>query len=583
MTWGASWVTETKIDQYISKPGITTILSFNEPDAAGQANVLVNNAVPLYKKVLRTGYRMGSPAPTEGEWDNWLLDFMNLARQDTLRVDYIAVHWYDWGNWLSTLNPSPTAASILNRLKSYINAVYNLYKKPIWITEFNCNKNRTLQTHIDFMALALPYLDSDPRIERYAYFFEDNMPAHANGTLTTLGQLYTNHASTPVFPANIVDPRSASPEIVSWNTSAITGGGQSVANFLPTFVSPDLTVVSGLQRGSGTTFSPASVSNGYWGNNGFARLTAANGTDSNKILTFKLQSVNGKNVSYTSIDSFKIRIAFNGPIRYQIDYQINSDVFQPITTISGPPRTTGNYSLPPVDLSGITALQNVPPTSVVTFRITPFDCSGDGVFYFGAGPSDVAADFNLTGRFTESSILPVTLTAFHSKRINNTVQLTWSTQSETNFSHFLLERSTDAGNFETIATIASFRNPAGSNYSYNDVPGNSGTQYYYRLKLVDIDGRFTYSQVLVEKFGASRSLSIYPAMVTNNRITVSFSRVAANATLNIMSSEGKLVKRMNLNEGSGYEEIDLANFAPGVYVLALHDADGVQTSRFIKQ
>jgi hypothetical protein len=583
MTWGTSWITESRIDGYISKPGITSLLSFNEPDNTSQANIVVANAVPLYKKSLRAGYRMGSPAPTEGEWDNWLLDFMNLAKQDTTRVDYIAIHWYDWGNWLSTGNTNPNATDVLNRFKNYINNVYNLYKKPIWITEFNCNVNRTAQAHRNFMALALPYLDSDPRVERYSYFFEDHIPELSGGTLTDIGRLYANHASVPAISQNIVDTRSASPEIVSWNTSAITGGGQSVANLMPTFTAPDLTVVSGLQRGSGTSFSPTSISNGFWGNNGFARLSAAHGIDSNKILTFRLQSANGKNVSYTSIDSFKIRIASNGPIRYQVDYRINSGAFFPIATITGPPRTTGNYSLNPVDLSGIAALQNVPPTSIVTFRITPFDCTGDGVFYFGAGTTDLSSDLSITGRFTDNSPVPVTLSAFRSQRVGHAVKLTWTTQLENNFSHFLLERSTDARSYEVIATVNASGNTRGSSYSYHDAPHLSNPKYYYRLKMMDMDGKFTYSKVLLENFNGKKSLSLYPSIVPGNQMTVLFDKVSDRAEIKILGSGGKLIRRINMNGGSGYEVVDLSNVASGMYVLVLQDASGIQTCKFVKQ
>ncbi len=583
MAWGTSWITEAKIDGYISKPRVTSLLTFNEPDNTGQANIIVANAIPLYKKVLRTGYRMGSPAPTEGEWDNWLLDFMKLAEQDTTRVDYIAVHWYDWGNWLSAGNASPNVNDVLNRLKSYINNVYNLYKKPIWLTEFNCNVNRTAQTHKDFMAIALPYLDSDPRIERYSYFFEDHIPELVGGALSDIGKLYANHASVPAISQNIVDTRSASPELVSWNTAAIAGGGQSVANFMPTFTAPNLTVVNGLQRGAGTSFSPTSVSNGFWGNNGFARLTAQNGIDSNKILTFRLQSANGKNVSYTSIDSFKIRIAGNGPIKYQVDYQVNSGAFMPAALISGPPRTTGNYKLNPVDLSGIAALQNVPPTSVVTFRITPYDCTGDGVFYFGAGTADAAADLSLTGRLTDNVSLPVTLVSFQSQQINKQVKLSWQTQSETNFSHFLLERSTDLRNFQVVATIRGAGNAGGSTYLYEDAPNTNNPEYFYRLRMVDLDGKFQYSKVLAEYFGGKNKLSVYPGIVSGNQLTALYDKVAGKVEMSILSGDGKKVKHISLKEGTGYERIDLTNLAAGMYILILRDANGIQTSKFIKQ
>ncbi len=583
MTFGSSFVTETKIDGYINKPGINSMLSFNEPDAVGQANVLVGNAAPLYKKVLRTGYRMGSPATTEGEWDNWLLDFMNLAKQDNMRVDHICIHWYDWGNWLSTNNATPTAASVLTRFKSYINAVYNLYKKPIWITEFNCNVNRTTQTHLDFMALALPYLETDPRIERYAYFFEDHAPAHANGGLTPLGQLYTNHISTPAITSNIIDTRSASPEIISWNTSAITGGGQSVANFMPTYIHPNLVAVTGLQRGSGTSFLSTSISNGFWGNNGFAYASAAHGADSNKVLTFSVQSTNGMQVSYTTIDSFKIRIASSGPIKYQIDYSLNGATYVPITTITGPPRTTGNYSLPPVDLYQIAALQNVPPTSVVTFRIAPYDCIGNGVFYFGAGTSDAGADFNVTGTFSPNVVLPINLTQFQAQQIDNTVKLSWQTQYENNFSHFLLERSTDLINYQVIVHVMGSGRTSGANYAYDDAPSTDALKYYYRLKSIDLNGKYVYSKILVAHFSIGNKLLLYPTLVTGSQVTAAFAKVKTHSVISIVNTQGKLIKQLPLLKGTTQLVIHLEGIAAGTYRMILGNTSGKQSQQFIIQ
>ncbi len=400
MAWDENWVsTEAKVDDLIAKPNITSLLTFNEPDHIGQANITWYNGAALYKRLLRTGYRMGSPATTESEYRVWLLKFMNRAKRDSLRVDYVAVHWYDWGGWFSNgFEVNPDVNTVFNRFKSYISAAYNLYKKPIWITEFNANVNRPLAVHQAFMALALPWLESNPQVERYSYFFEDHTPESTGGSLTPLGQFYRDHVSTPAITTNIFDTRNALPEIVSWNTSALTGGGQSVTNFMPTTIATDLTAVTGLTRGSGTTLSLGSTSPGLWGANSFSTTTAAAGIAANKVLTFQLQSTNGKNVSYSSIDSFKIRIAADGPVAYQVDYQINAGAFMLAGIITGPPAVTGNYTLNPLNLSGIAALQNVPPTSTVTFRITPYNASGGGVFYIGAGTSDVGSDFSIFGR-----------------------------------------------------------------------------------------------------------------------------------------------------------------------------------------
>jgi Glycosyl hydrolase catalytic core/Secretion system C-terminal sorting domain len=208
MAWGRNMATTTAVNDVIAKTGVTTYLGFNEPDGVGQANINLTDAAALYKGLLRSGYRMGSPACTESQYRVWLQDFTTLANQDSSRIDFVCVHWYDWGNWLSTLNANPNATDVFNRFKSYITNVYNLYQKPIWITEFNANTNRSPAVHEAFMALALPWMDADPRIERYSYFFGNDVPAVSSGALTSAGRFYANHASVDVHTQNIFDKRA---------------------------------------------------------------------------------------------------------------------------------------------------------------------------------------------------------------------------------------------------------------------------------------------------------------------------------------------------------------------------------------
>lgn len=395
MAWGANGASDVSVNNIIAKNSITHLLAFNEPDNKGQSNITTTAAVPLYKNLVRTGYRMGSPATTEAQYRVWLSEFTNFANQDKLRIDFVAVHWYDWGNWLTSLNANPDPVAVFNRFKAYVNNVYTLYQKPIWITEFNANVNRPPAVHEAFMKLALPWLDQDPRVERYAYFFGNDVPARVGGVLTSAGQTYNSHASTPANPENVYDKRPAFPDIVAWDTSTQLNGGETVTNFSPTFLDASLTAPSGLTRGSGAS-STSLVATGYWGASDWA-ATAEEGIAKNKFLTFSLKTISEKTVSFASINKFKIRIAANGPTKYQFDYQIDGGGFKPIATLTGAAEVTGNYSLGPLDLSKVAELQNVLPSKTVTFRITPFAATGAGVFYFGAGTTDTEPDLSITG------------------------------------------------------------------------------------------------------------------------------------------------------------------------------------------
>jgi hypothetical protein len=604
MMWGAYSTFETTMNTIIGKTNVTHLMTFNEPDATGQAggSLLTTDplvAVPYYKRTLRSGMRMVSPATREGAYRTWLKTFADEAAVQNLRIDAVAIHWYDWGNICPNFTgcdldmPIPgktvdmNATNLFNRFKSHVTDAYNFHKKPIWITEFNASKLRSDAVHAAFIALALPWLDANPNVERYAYFFGNDAPArNPDGTLTAAGQAYSSHVSVNANPENIYDTRPAVADIViaSWDPSSQLQGGRSVANFAPTYLNANMTAPSSLTRGTGVVVPTTASSNGYWGANDCSTTTAAAGVTANKFLTFSLKANTGKAVSYSAIEKFNIRISSNGPIQYQIDYQINNGAFSPCATVTGPTRTTGNYVLGPIDLSTISALQNVPSNQTVTFRITPFDASATtGSFLIGSGTTDTEADLSLTGTFSDNNIIPVTLSDFQSKKVKDKVLLTWATQSELNFSHFILERSTDGKAFYEVAKVNAAKRSGGNKYDYTDMP-DATTTNYYRLKIVDVDGSFVYSKIVSESYdGSNTPLMVYPSIATQNKIDVVFKEVSADAQIKIYNIMGQLVATRNLQVGVSSESIDLAVYTEGAYFLVLQDKGTIQSRKFIKQ
>lgn len=409
MAWGRGGASDLRVDSVINKDSVTHYLAFNEPDGTSQANLFVSEALPLYKNLLRAGYRMGSPVGKEEGYATWVDSFSTEAAKQKLHYDVICVHWYDWGNWLSTNNANPSATQVLNRFKTYIDNVWNLYKKPIWVTEFNANVNRSAAVNQAFFELALPWMDSDPRIERYAPFFEDHFPLlDANGNLTAMGTMYNAHNSVLAYPQNIVDTRPVYPEVVlaGFNTAALTTTtSNSIANPLaPTTLDNRLTAPQSLTAGSGNT-GPFNLA-GFWGGLSWSNSTAAVGITENKFISFKLQTNTGKTANYTLIDTVNIRVNTNGPNQYQFQYQINNGSFVNIATRSIATVTAlTTAKLNPIDLSGITALQNVPSTSTVTFRLVPYGATTTNSFSIGDGTSNTTNDFAVKGYFLEDTSL----------------------------------------------------------------------------------------------------------------------------------------------------------------------------------
>src|ERR1700685_4536984 len=127
MVWGAGTVTPAIIASLTAarKAGrARDLLGFNEPDSSSQANMTPALAADLWPQLERTGLELGSPAPLQAT-DGWLAKFMTIARRRHLRVNFLALHYYQ-----DFTNPDAVA-----NLKRQLTTLHDQYHKPIWITE----------------------------------------------------------------------------------------------------------------------------------------------------------------------------------------------------------------------------------------------------------------------------------------------------------------------------------------------------------------------------------------------------------------------------------------------------------------
>jgi RNA polymerase sigma factor (sigma-70 family) len=193
--WGAANVTSATLAQVRTEGNV--LLGFNEPDLSSQSNMSVSQALSLWPQLEATGMTLGSPAVASGGdvAGGWLDQFMSGAAARGYRVDFITLHWY--GSDFDS-----TAA--VGQLQSYVEAVYNRYHKPIWVTEFGLANfgNGTFPTGAQqaaFLTGATAMLDRLPYVQRYAWFA---LPADGNdGTLGLFGSDGTATATGRAFEA----------------------------------------------------------------------------------------------------------------------------------------------------------------------------------------------------------------------------------------------------------------------------------------------------------------------------------------------------------------------------------------------
>ena len=209
MAWGKGAADDDNDIEIIkSKYKSTHILAFNEPDDCnGQSGqygnmCVVDTSLTYYKNLLKSGLRMVSPACRQDAVFNWLNEFNSKAIDENIRIDVIAVHWYDWGSNPQN-SPNANPQDVFNRFVNYLESVHQMYGLPIWITEFNANRHRNEWVHRQFLQLALPFLEETDYIERYSFFPPTTQVANFfddNNNFTQIGELYYNFNSSGSMP-----------------------------------------------------------------------------------------------------------------------------------------------------------------------------------------------------------------------------------------------------------------------------------------------------------------------------------------------------------------------------------------------
>ncbi|MBK9014023.1 MAG: T9SS type A sorting domain-containing protein [Saprospiraceae bacterium] len=181
--------------------------------------------------------------------------------------------------------------------------------------------------------------------------------------------------------------------------------------------------------------------------------------------------------------------------------------------------------------------------------------------------------------FAQALVLPVELMTWKAMPIGDYIELEWRVASEKDFEKYEVEKSTDGHAFSKIATVTPTSQGAGERvYRYDDYEVAPGQDYYYRLKMNDLDGSFTYSGTRhVRLNGGVTAFAIHPnpaKQSTNISLTVS---KPLEAVVTIFDEKGIAVyqKQVSLWPGHHAHVLDLEGIPAGVYALQLESGGAV--------
>jgi len=168
--------------------------------------------------------------------------------------------------------------------------------------------------------------------------------------------------------------------------------------------------------------------------------------------------------------------------------------------------------------------------------------------------------------------LPVTLVSLNAVAGDQGVIVNWVTTEEINTAYFDIERSLDPREgFKKIGTTSAKGVFEGGKYSFQDITTAKGQINYYRLKMVDLDKSYTYSQIINAELSGEVDAQVYPNPVADE---LSVSSSSAIASLEIINLSGQTVSQNNFSGNKTKEMIKVNTLMPGTYLVKISTSSG---------
>ncbi len=224
-----------------------------------------------------------------------------------------------------------------------------------------------------------------------------------------------------------------------------------------------------------------------------------------------------------------------------------------------------------------------------------FDVTNQAAQFYSSTPANVSNDGNgYTGSsyaIITSGVLPIKLTNFSAIRKDNDAVLNWQVANQdATSSHFDVERGFTGTDFKSIGRVdVNLNSGATATYSFNDVniaAAKSNGLIFYRLKMVDKDGKFTYSPVKsVRLTSKGFGVNLYPNPAKGfSNLSIELSN-PSQIVLSITDAAGRIVQNIEFTgfKGLNQKRIDLSKLAGGSYMIKVNNGSEVQSVSLIKE
>jgi hypothetical protein len=293
-------------------------------------------------------------------------------------------------------------------------------------------------------------------------------------------------------------------------------------------------------------------------NNGTLVNFPLTGTGSNWVESYAMvlpTATSASSLANTSFSANWTAPTFGTVDNYIVDVSTTADFSAPVT---GSPFTVA-FGTNILSVTGLTA------NTTYYYRVAADKTSVTGQ---GARSNTIT--------LTTLNILPVNSLSFNVSKATAANLLQWSTGAEQNTRYFEVQQSTNAKDFKTIAVVnASGNSSTVKNYQYSDNTALlQAPVYYYRLKLVDINGSFTYSDILLIKNSKGAVVTVYPNPAQDRVIVNITDKSLMNTTAQLSDMSGKVLQNVLITQT--VTTLNIRQYEKGVYVLRMANGESVK-------
>jgi glucose/arabinose dehydrogenase len=174
-------------------------------------------------------------------------------------------------------------------------------------------------------------------------------------------------------------------------------------------------------------------------------------------------------------------------------------------------------------------------------------------------------------------VLPFRLKLFAVQSITGYNELKWETVDESNLLQFEIESSLDAVNFSVAGIFAAHNSSAGFKYNFSHFTAAAKT--FYRLKITELGGRHSYSNIITAEKTSKQNIKIYPSIIESGQVTVYSDEPVQG--FEIYSPDGKMVFSKPVLNLSGTISITIPSLRPSIYFARIKTETRIVTEKII--